>query len=66
MLYTLNTKLVLTAFFRIGSEWDDWQTSLSRFKVLDVLARPGSSYYVQEVRTQFETIQTNVVRTSLV
>ena len=41
----------------------DCRKVLNRFKVLDVLARSGGSYYVQEVCTQFEPIQMNVVRT---
>ena len=30
------------------------------------IARPGSSYYIQEICAQFEPVQTNVVKTSLV
>ena len=35
-----HTKLVLTAFFQMGSEWDDRQKMLSRFKVQDVVVHP--------------------------
>ena len=50
----------------MGSERVGCRKILSRFKVLDILARSGNSYYVQEVRTQFELVLKNVVRTSLV
>ena len=42
------------------------QKIVNRFKVLDVLARSGSLYYVHVVRTQFEPVLNNVVRKSLI
>ena len=67
---TLN-QFPLCSSERTQNTGDDCQTILSRFKVLDVLfrafvARLGSLYYVQKVRTQFESVRVNVVRTSLV
>ena len=54
-----HTKLVLTTFRLCSdnvlttfcSERDGHQNVLGRFKVLDILACSGSSYYVQVVRT---------------
>ena len=71
--FPCHTKLVLTMFFRTGSEWDDCQNILSRSKVLDVLAHSP----IQDVRSlsrkfvllsgiQFEPVRMNIVRTSLV
>ena len=38
---------------------------LTRFKVLEIVAHPGSLYYIQEVRAQVEPFLKNVVRTTL-
>ena len=46
--------------------FDQVQSSGRRSLFRKFVAHPRSLYYVQEVRTQFEPIRTNVLRTSLV
>ena len=55
-------------FFRTSStlHFEQVQSSRRPSPFRKFIARPGSSYYIQEVHTPFEPVRMNVVRTSLV